>query len=240
MLDNLELLQTPGAARQALEAIRDRLINVPGLRWVVCGSRGIVSRARSERLSGVFDPPLQVGPLPDDAVVELIERRIDLYAGPDAYSPVEAATFEYLYQALHMNLRDALAYAQQFADWLYAQYIATDQPLPMASDERRLLLEGWLAEASDDAHRNAGKVQKRVWQFFDQLATRGGTCGASEWEAFGFTTQQQHSSAVSSLADTNLVVRATDPENGARSHAMLTPQGWLVWFHRNRYELPTS
>jgi len=42
IVDNLELLQTAGDARQTLEALRDRVFNLPGTRWVLCGSRGIV------------------------------------------------------------------------------------------------------------------------------------------------------------------------------------------------------
>lgn len=54
MLDNLEIVQTAGEARARLDELRDRLFNIPQLRWVLCESRGIVSRARTERLSGVF------------------------------------------------------------------------------------------------------------------------------------------------------------------------------------------
>lgn len=238
VLDNLELLQTSGAARTALEAIRDRLINLQGLRWVLCGSRGIVSRARSDRLSGVFDPPVAIGPVADDAAIELIRRRLNFYgASEQPYPPVEPEAFEYLYRALHMNLRDSLAYAQQFSDWMYGEYIATNAELPTSPEDKMSLLQIWLATTSDVAFGAAQRIQRRVWQFFDALTERSGLCAASEWEAFGFTTQQQFSSAITSLVDANLAVRATDPENGSKSLASMTPQGWLVAFHRNRYEV---
>ena len=53
-----------------------------------------------------------------------------------------------LYQALNRNLRDAMAWAQQFADWAYTQYIVADGPLP-PEEELPGLLEIWLAEAAD-------------------------------------------------------------------------------------------
>ncbi|MFA4928601.1 MAG: AAA family ATPase, partial [Patulibacter sp.] len=71
VLDNLELLQTSQRARETLEGLRNRVFDVPGIRWVLCGSRGIVSRARSERLSGFFAAPLELGPLSDEAAIEL-------------------------------------------------------------------------------------------------------------------------------------------------------------------------
>ncbi|MDP9401989.1 MAG: ATP-binding protein [Actinomycetota bacterium] len=238
VLDNLELLQSSQNARQVLEDLRDRLFTVPGLRWVLCGSRGIVSRARSQRLSGVFDAPMFLGPVPDDAAIELIRRRLEYYGEPGAYAPVEPEAFEYLYKALNLNLRDSLAYAQQFSDWVYANYVLPDANLPTTADKFGLL-QAWLAELADQAHGDAKRIQRRVWQFFDDLATRGGTCRASEWEQYEFTTQQQLSSTITALADANLVARETDPDNAARSMTSVTPQGWLVRFHRARYDLPS-
>lgn len=60
VLDNLEILESVGAARRALEELRDRIFNIPQLYWVLCGSRGIVSRARSERMAGIFQAPMVV------------------------------------------------------------------------------------------------------------------------------------------------------------------------------------
>jgi DNA-binding MarR family transcriptional regulator len=239
VLDNLELLQTSAQARETLEALRDRVFQVDGLRWVLCGSRGIVSRARSERLSGVFEPPVRLGPLTETESVELIERRLTQFGDPGAYAPVTPEAFEYLYQAVHSNLRDAMAYAQQFSDWLYAEYLAAGIPLPEES-ERRALLEVWMAEIAEAAQRET-RVQPRVWSFFEGLAASGGRCRASDWEQYGFSTQQQMVRAVTDLVSTNLLVRETDPENAARSFAALTPQGWLVAFARNDYRpIPRS
>jgi hypothetical protein len=237
VLDNLELLQTSAAARETLEGLRDRVFNVTGLRWVLCGSRGIVSRARSQRLSGVFDPPMQVGPLPDDDSMELIRRRLEHFGDSGSYAPVPPEAFEFLYRALHSNLRDAMAHAQQFSDWLYGEYIAPGRELPPL-DDRQPLLEAWLTEQAETAE-GAARVQPRVWQFFDDLARDGGRCRASEAETYGFNTQQQMGSAVTALANANLLIRETDPENATKNIHTITPQGWLVFFHRNGYETPT-
>jgi hypothetical protein len=238
VLDNLELLQSSRRAREVLEQLRDPIFNLRGLRWILCGSRGIVSRARSQRLSGVFAAPTIVPPLPDDDSIELVSRRIREFGDNQAYAPVPPEAFQFLYQVLNRNLRDAMAWAQQFSDWVYAEYISPNRELP-AQEDLLALIEIWLAEAADRAHADARGVRRRVWLFFDQLAEAGGTCRASEWEAYGFTTQQQLGSSVTALADANLVVRETDPDNAARSLATITPQGWIVYFHRNRYQLPS-
>ena len=239
VLDNLELLRTSSAARQVLEELRDRLLNVDGLRWILCGSRGIVSSARSQRLSGVIDFPMSLGPLSDDRINELIEKRITYFGVSDTLVPVSAPAFEYLYQSLNQNLRDALAYAQQFAHWLYEEYVATGgQPPPEAQIGEDL--ERWLAMMSDRAHAATGQIQRRVWIFFDQLAANGGTCRSSQFNEYGFSTQQQMSGSITNLEGANLVVREIDPENAARTLATITAEGWLVIFHRNRYAIPTQ
>ena len=236
VVDNLELLQTAGEARAALEALRDRIFNLPGLRWVLCGSRGIVSRARSERLSGIFDAPMRLGPLGYDATLSAVQRRLELFGGPDSYAPVPPRSFEFLYRALNQNLRDAMAYAQQFSEWLYGSYVVLNRELP-GEEDRFSLMEAWLAELSDAAHKDARGTQKRHWQFFDQLAHAGGVCRLSEWETY-FTRQQNMSKAITALEGVNLVVRGVDPDNASRSMATITPLGWLVFFYRNRYDLP--
>lgn len=235
-VDNLELLQTAGEARQTLEELRDRVFNLPGTRWVLCGSRGLVSRARSERLSGIFDAPLRVPPLSSDASLLAVERRLQEFGGQSSYAPVPPESFEFLYQALNQNLRDSMAYAQQFAEWIYGEYVVAGKELPDEAG-RRGLLEAWVAALSDAAFSDARAIQRRHWQFFDQLAENGGICRGSEWETY-FTRQPNFSTAVTALEQANLLVRGIDPDNASRSVATITPQGWLVYFHRNRYDLP--
>ena len=65
VLDNLELLETPGVARKVLDELRDKVFNIPQVRWVLSGSRGIVSSARTERLSGMMRTPIVIKPLED-------------------------------------------------------------------------------------------------------------------------------------------------------------------------------
>jgi hypothetical protein len=232
VLDNLELLQTSHEARKTLEALRLPVFEVQGLRWVLAGSRGIVSRARSDRLSGFFAPPMTIGPLSDEAAIELTRRRLDEYGEEGPYAPVPPEAFDFLYRALHSNLRDALAYAQQFADWMYAEYIAVAADLPPL-EERQVLLEKWLTDQAETAQSAATRVQPRVWQFFDQLARDAGRCRAGDYEQYGFNTQQQMGSAVTALSNVNLLLRETDPEHASRHVHSITPTGWLVFFHRN-------
>lgn len=238
ILDNLEIVETAGEARARLDELRDRIFNIPELRWVLCGSRGIVSRARTERLSGIFQVPLIVSPLDDDSAIDAIRARISYFGVGDSQPPVTPDGFEFIYKAHNKNLREAMTTAQDFAHWMANEYVGPDTLFPPA-EERDELLQVWLAERAERAFRDARNIQPRVWQFFEELCTRGGRAGSGEFESFGFGFQQQMISAVTSLIEVNLMVREVDPENGSRTVNSVTPLGWLVYFYRAKFELPS-
>jgi hypothetical protein len=49
----MELLSTSKDARRRLEEMRDSVLNIPGVHWVLCGANGIVrSAVGSPRLTG--------------------------------------------------------------------------------------------------------------------------------------------------------------------------------------------
>ena len=236
VLDNLEIVETTGAARTTLDELRDRLFNIPQLRWILCGSRGIVSRARTERLSGIFQAPMIVGPLGDEFAVEAIRRRIEYFGEAESTAPVTPGGFEFVYGALNNNLRDALSTAQEFSLWLASEYPA-GQELP-DDDARTALLEVWLAERAESAYEDARSAQPRHWQFFEEICRSGGRAGSGEYVGYGFGRQQQMVSAVTALSNANLMVREVDPDDGTRTVNAVTALGWLVHFYRSDFAMP--
>ena len=234
ILDNLEILETTGAARQALDELRDRVFNIPQLRWVLCGSRGIVSRARSERLSGIFQAPVMVRQLSDSEAVDAVRRRIEYYGDDNALAPVTPEGFDFIYGALNKNLRDALAHAQEFSQWLAGEFPpGSDIP---DEDTRVSLLRDWLTERASAAFRDANNVQPRHWQFFQDVCQVGGRTGSADFVQFGFGRQQQMVAAVTALVNANLMVREVDPDDATRTVNAVTSLGWLVFFYRTGHE----
>lgn len=231
VLDNLEILESVGKARNTLDELRDRVFNIPEIRWVLCGSRGIVSRARSERLSGYFKAPRVVGRLSKNDAVEVIRRRIDYYGSPGAVPPVSPESFEFIYESLNSNMRDSLATAQEFSEYLDESFVE-DSEIPGAS-RRDEMLVAWLHARAQRAYDDAPEIQDRQWQFFNEFCLNGGQAGSSEFGEYSFVNQQQFSNAVSSLARANLMVREVDPDNGTRTLNSVTPLGWLVFAYLN-------
>ena len=230
ILDNLEILETTGDARRALEELRDRVFGIPQIRWVLCGSRGIVSRARSERLSGIFQMPIVLDKLPDDAAVEAVRRRLDLFSEEGAVAPVTPDGFAFIYSVLNRNMRDALAAAQEFSHELWDKYDQRrDLPNQAGREEQ---LKEWLLDRGRSALDGAKAIQPRVWQFFEKICRTGGRAGSSEFDSFLFNNQQQFTSAVTSLVGANLMVREVDPDDGTRTINAVTSTGWLVFHAR--------
>lgn len=120
VLDNLELLQTSEQARTLLERFRDSLFSIHGLKWVLCGARGIIfGIASSPRLNGRLHAPVEVDTIPDDAASMILESRIRTYEGSGTtYLPLTPTEFDKLYQVLNGNLRDVLSDADNYCQWV--------------------------------------------------------------------------------------------------------------------------
>lgn len=236
VLDNLEILQSAGKARETLDELRDRVFNIPQVRWVLCGSRGIVSRARTERLSGMMQTPLIVKPINDDSAVEAIRRRIEHFSLGDAVAPVTPEGFDFIYQTLNKNLRESLTKSGEFSHWLDDRSDEENWDDYPDEAERTVLLHSWIMELAELALADARGVRPRDWQFFDDLCVAGGRAGSGEHKDFGFNEQTQMVAAVTNLAALNLAIREIDPKNGQRTINSVTPTGWLVYFFRKNFD----
>ncbi len=232
-IDNLELLETSAAARELLEAIRDTVLSMPGVRWVLCGARGIVrSAAASPRLQGVLGDPIELLPLRDEFIPEVIARRIIVYGVLDsAYAPVEPDGFDHVYKVMHYNLRNAMKVCQDFALW-------TDEEgqRPQASEDKRGLLEAYLALLSE-RYVEETKVPPRAWTVFDRLVELGGSCSPSDYSEFGFESSQAMRPNVKTLEEANLVLSSIDESDRRRKTIAISPRGWFVQYHRSGYRL---
>jgi DNA-binding MarR family transcriptional regulator len=215
--------------------MRDEVLGLPGLRWVLCGSRGIVQTAASSpRLEGRLASPLIVGPLSHDAVTEVIGTRRAAYKiRPDAVSPVGRQAFRHLYDILNSNLRNALKHADDFSLWL-----ALESQPPWSWDNNRQLLEIWVTEKADEYNKQT-QMGQAAWRAFETLAGMGGTCSPSDNEAFGYSTPMALRPQIKALEDANLVVSSIDDTDKRRKTISITPRGWLVQYARSGYKTPS-
>ncbi|MFO0915203.1 MAG: winged helix DNA-binding protein [Pirellulales bacterium] len=225
MIDNLELLQTSNAARRQLEALRDELLTLPGMRWVLCGALGIVlGVVSSPRLEGILHSPVSVGGVDDRFVDGIYNSRLASFACTELpYLPITVADFRRLYDILAKNLRSLLGHADEYCQWI------ADRTAPVGESEKSSLFEEWLSEISIQALDASRKqLRPRAWDVFDNGVKLGGTFSPSDFEAFGFNSIPAFRPTVRDLEAAGLLVSTQDEGDKRRKTIQITPRGWLV------------
>ena len=229
ILDNLELLGTSEAARHSLETIRSALLEVPSIRWVFVGSKGIITSARSRQLSGFIDSPIRLLPLTIDESVELVARRLAYWGTNKAHPPVQPEDFRHLYKILGTNLRDSLSIAQQFAKHYCSELVVAGLDLPSDS-ERPLYFQAWLADQADAALAEASGISPEAWDLFDGMCAAAGVVSVEAGDS-------DLLARLAPLQAFQLVDLEADPAQASARIGTVTAHGWLCASARPRAAL---
>jgi hypothetical protein len=238
IIDNLELLQTSDTVRLLLEQLRDRLLVLPGLRWVLCGALGIVlGTVSSPRLEGFLHTPIEVGGVDDTLSAEIYRSRLAAYAGPESqnvYLPLCLDDFETLYSILHRNLRSTLGRADNFCQWV------ADHSIPQTLNEKRIVFGEWLdSEASAALVASQSALKPRAWEVFSVAIRLGGVFSPSDFQEFDFNSSMALRPHVKDLEDAGLLVSTQDEGDKRRKTIQVTPKGWLVEYAQQQSETIT-
>ncbi|MFF4473942.1 hypothetical protein ACFYZ3_30870 [Streptomyces sp. NPDC001599] len=229
VIDNLELLETSAAARRLLEEIRDPILQLSGMRWVLCGARGIArSVATTPRLNGVLSDPIEITPVADEFIPHLIQTRLRHYSvRADSKAPVSASSFEHVYEVTHKNLRDSLRHAQSFSQVGEAEFFLSKTEREIAEEFTQ-----WLEDEAIK-HEASAKMQPRTWTLLEDLASFGGTCSPSDYEQFNFNDRAHMRKNVVELERYGLVNSSRDEDDQRRRSIEITSKGWLVHYARS-------
>lgn len=97
-----------------------------------------------------------------------------------------------------------------------------------------------MALKADDYEADTRGIGGRAWSVFDEIAKRGRGISPSEFEDFGFNSQQAMRPHVKALEDAQLVDNSIDDtdQRGVRLRSVLG--GWIVRYKRANYTLGTS
>jgi hypothetical protein len=114
-VDNVERLRRKKLG-EFMEAIRDPLLSLPGVRWIFLGANGVLDGLDGyERLSGILTPPMQLSDLLPSEAAEVVERRIEHYRIGDITVPVSGEGFQRTYESCGRHLRTALGICNTFS-----------------------------------------------------------------------------------------------------------------------------
>lgn len=229
VLDNLELLETSAIARKKIEALRDTLFTVKGLRWVLCGAHGILQGVvASQRLVGHMQEPVYVPPLALAHAQAVFDARVQTFNaqnGSAPYLPFDADDFHRMYLIVHRSLRNALAYAND-----YCLHIAESGTEPRTKEEKRQRFDSWLKRMAESI-RDAVKAQTgpRAMKLFQDAITQfDGEFGPGDFTTLGFKSVQAMRPQVKALEEVGLVEAQKDDVDQRRKSISVTGKGWLV------------
>jgi len=168
--------------------LRDELFAIPGLRWILCGSTGIVrTLASTPRLQGYLHDPVEIGDVDHSVSGSILNSRVEAYRiRGDAYLPLIPPDFALLYGVLRGNIRDSLSEADNFCNWV------ADQGIESTDDSaKHQQFRVWLNQACGLRFEAARPIlSSRPWQLFDDIVAGGGQCSPGAFKEFGFETPQ--------------------------------------------------
>lgn len=230
IIDNLELLESSKNARNVIEQLRDDILTIGGMRWVLCGALGIIlGVASSPRLEGWMHSPIEIKSFPDELAKAVLTSRISAFAEKqETYLPLDAEDFEFLYELLNRNLRSLLSKADD-----YCQSVA-DGDLPRTREDKRACFKKWVKDQSDRAYTAfKSKLRPRAIELFDTAIAQGGVFAPSDYDVFGFNSVEAIRPHVKDLEEAGVLVSTQDDGDKRRKTIQVTPLGWLVRYARS-------
>jgi hypothetical protein len=227
VIDNLEILETSSNAKKVFNALRDELLVMNGVKWVLCGSLGVVrGMASAGSLADFLALPIEIGE--KDANIdprELYESRITTFAvdkNCDEKIPISSRSFVDLYNTFSSNVRRTLSYSDTFCD----QFLEFDEK---ARSDRDKAFSSWLDEecskkliAAERTITNAGK------NLLAKIADAGGNVARSRYEDLGYPTTQALIEPLRQLTQAGLVDVVQDEDNNTKRFINMTESGWFV------------
>lgn len=247
VIDNIELLETGIIARRMLEALRDKLFNVNGIRWVFCGANGVIhSLAASPRLTAFLSTPvIDVSNIHPGAISKLIRARLSEFStNPDKAEdelPIDLEDLKFLYSLVNSNLRDLLGLADEFCE-----YCATSgQPIREKYNKHKKF-EKWLQKATHERyHALFSRISTNAWAVLDIAMSQQfqGTFGAGDYSSFNQNStiafeRSTFAKWLRELEKLGLLSKsfdeASEDEGFARDVFTVTAKGALVHYARQK------
>ncbi|MGD9762047.1 MAG: hypothetical protein AB7U52_06430 [Candidatus Izemoplasmatales bacterium] len=225
VIDNMELLQSSEKAREILEQLRDELLTLNGLRWVLCGALGIIlGVASSPRLDGYLHRPVEVGEISEVFAGQILSSRINAFKLlSDPYLPLIEKDFIFLYEVLHGNLRSLISYSDDYCQWI------ADNQLPNSNDEKHTAFETWFAITCEAAYQAfKPQITPRLIEVFKYAQNIGGIFSPSDFQEFGFNSIPAFRPHIKTMEEAGVLVSTQDEGDKRRKTIQITPKGWLV------------
>lgn len=229
IIDNLELLQTSKAVREQIENLRDDVLAIDGVRWVLCGALGVIEGvAASPRMEGYLQKSIKIEDLDSSSAGRIYERRIEFFRkNPAASVPLRKENFLELFGILRGNLRAVLSEADNFCS--YASDLEDDE-IPIDD----LTFKAWLKYQVEQAYETSVEfLGKRAFEVFE-IACEKEAFSPSDHLDFGYDTMQAMRPQIQALELAGLLVSTRDEADKRRRTVQVVAKGWKVMEYLKR------
>lgn len=208
VIDNLELLHSSKAAKEVIEALRDTAFSIAGLKWILCGSSGVVRGvASSPRLVGWLQKPINIRELREDAGGEVYDKRIQAFRkNEDAELPLTRTNFVTLFDIFNGNARFALDEASAFCTWVFDQLEDVGE-IPADAFERWMTDE--LEANYDDIFVYFGGNDREIFEKICQLEI----FIASDFNEVGLEDKAEFLKILVKFSDFGLITSSLDQDD---------------------------
>ena len=222
IIDNLENCGKALQVQKMLEIYRDTLFNIPGILWVLCGTKYAVNTAQlSPRLYGYISP-LEIKPIQLTLAPELIKQRIEHYGNELSDPPVSQTGFEFLYEIMNCQLRNALTLCVEFAEHLFYHK-------PQRDKDRLAELNKWIRQKSVLLPARENEICDASWELFDSILSIGTELSNTEYELCNIHNKNEFDALSSILVEKRLFHRIETDDGYLLK---LTIDGSLVSYKR--------
>jgi len=248
IIDNIELLETGVSARRMLEALRDKLFIVNGLRWVFCGANGVIhSLAASPRLTAFLSTPvIDVKNIHPSTIPNLIRARLSEFSSDATKAedslPIDMEDIKHLYFLVNSNLRDLLGLADE-----YCEHCTTAGQPVRVREKKQAKFEKWLQKATVDRYLAlSSRISSNAWAVLDIAMSKqfSGTFGAGDYESFNQNStvsfeRSTFAKWLRELVKLGLLSKSIDEEQAddegfSRDVFTVTAKGALVQYARRK------
>ncbi|MGQ3013609.1 MAG: hypothetical protein ACT6QS_07875 [Flavobacteriales bacterium] len=228
LIDNMELLETSENARKTIENLRDKLFNQHGIRWILCGSREIITNiATSPRLEGILHEPIIIESIPKMHIKDLFIKRIEYYKIRNTDKlPINTDSFRKLYDILKCNLRNTLNYSNSYCLW-----ISDFDKNPNTDGEKNELFDFWLEEkANFFFHTISKRISRDAMILFNKLTNYNEGFLLEDYTSLGFNSRNEIENTIKELDKVGLLINLQD-----NSKVQITSKGWLLSKSSKKY-----
>lgn len=231
IIDNMELLRTSVDARRFVDELRDPLREIPGVRWVLCGSHGLVEGvAKSTRFDRRVFAPIKLGAIDPESALRILTTRVAVYSipGQKTYLPFSGAEFAMLYKLLGGNPGDLMSTINEYCMWV------ADHNRPEARPTNyKDLFNIWLRETCSNHYRNIAKsLDSNAWAVFDAIPRAGGRLHIHDFLRSDVNRLAALNRGIQSLLTAYLISDGEKDFDNSTAAYYMTARGWMVHFAR--------